>query len=77
MRAVVYRKPFEIALEEARRVRDVITEGWAKPSLVVPHELPLVEASGAYQKSLTSVLRDTRRSSSNPASPDRRRRCSS
>jgi glutathione-independent formaldehyde dehydrogenase len=50
MRAVAYRKPFEVAVEEVRRLRDMITEGRATPSFVVSHELLLNEAPGAHQK---------------------------
>jgi glutathione-independent formaldehyde dehydrogenase len=50
MRAVVYRTPFEVAVEEVRRVRDVITVGRAEPSFVVPREPRLGEAPGAHRK---------------------------
>jgi uncharacterized protein GlcG (DUF336 family) len=49
MRAVVYRTPFEVAVEEARRLRNVITEGRGKPSFVVSHEPQLNEAPGEHQ----------------------------
>ncbi|MGH2886590.1 MAG: aldehyde dehydrogenase, partial [Solirubrobacteraceae bacterium] len=33
-----------------RQLRDLITEGRARPSFVVSHELPLEEAPAAYAK---------------------------
>lgn len=43
MKAVVYRGPYNVAVEEARDPR-------AKPSEIISHELPLADAPSAYDQ---------------------------